>query len=861
MKLRKLENGITLIALVITIVILIILAAITINIALGDGGLIDRAQLAGELTTNATHDEEKALNTVAGILSGMVTGTGINPEPTGPKAEVSIDIIEGTDKVTIKVTATEGETGIESIKLINQEDTREYEEGNTETEENFDVYENGEYTIEVTTNGGQVTTETVEVTTIVADPVARVGGTDYNTLTEAIEAVPNGQNTTIELLRNYNQTVVAEIPAGKDVVIDLKNYTMTLTTGSIRNLGKLELSSSDSAQAGKVDIQNANYLGIYNKGGELQISSGSYITSVPTNGIENTGKMVITGGSVQGNTQVVEGQVYPAIWNSTNSQLDINGGTVNSGVGVGIMNSDKATTTIDGGTITGTGCAIQNNETGIINIKSGKVEATGANTIGNFGAGSINVTGGEVVGATSGNTQGQSFPTIYNTVGNININGGTVSTTTSLAIYNWQNGNVTVDGGTVTSTNAAAILNVADGTVSVNSGTVSSSEREAIQNDAGGTITIDGGTVSTVTGYAIYNRANGNVYVKSGNVNSTEYVTIQNDAQGSITIQGGTVQSTSGTTIVNEGTGNVNISNGTVQATGFHTINNQSTGTINVTGGTIAGATQAPAEGSPYYITILNGSTGTVNANGGEINAPTGVALYNASTGSIIIDGATVTSSGTVGAFNTDNGTITIKSGAINVTSCIALQNGLNGGTLTGNVNIEGGSVTSESAYAIANLSQGDANISNGLVQSISNFTIVNFDTGKIKITGGNVKGATQIAAGQEQPNPTIVTFGTGDIIIEGGTIESTQLISLIFNQGNATVTIGKDDGAVSTTSPVLKTESGCVAVQWGTVNYYDGILIGCVLTPDYATINTPAGWTYTIDTNKSPYETILTQN
>lgn len=38
------EKGITLIALVITVVILIILATVTLNVVLGEGGLIQRAQ-------------------------------------------------------------------------------------------------------------------------------------------------------------------------------------------------------------------------------------------------------------------------------------------------------------------------------------------------------------------------------------------------------------------------------------------------------------------------------------------------------------------------------------------------------------------------------------------------------------------------------------------------------------------------------------------------------------------------------------------------------------------------------------------------------------------------------------------------
>ena len=39
------EKGITLLALILTVVIMIILAAVTINVALGEGGLVDQAKM------------------------------------------------------------------------------------------------------------------------------------------------------------------------------------------------------------------------------------------------------------------------------------------------------------------------------------------------------------------------------------------------------------------------------------------------------------------------------------------------------------------------------------------------------------------------------------------------------------------------------------------------------------------------------------------------------------------------------------------------------------------------------------------------------------------------------------------------
>ena len=51
--LRK-ESGITLVALVVTIVVLLILAGVSINLVVGQNGLINRAKEATQKTKNAT---------------------------------------------------------------------------------------------------------------------------------------------------------------------------------------------------------------------------------------------------------------------------------------------------------------------------------------------------------------------------------------------------------------------------------------------------------------------------------------------------------------------------------------------------------------------------------------------------------------------------------------------------------------------------------------------------------------------------------------------------------------------------------------------------------------------------------------
>lgn len=81
------QSGITLVALVITIIILLILSVITINFTIGQRGILTRAREAGRNYTNAAKYEEKQLgdflneaDRIIGNVTGENTGAGENPE-------------------------------------------------------------------------------------------------------------------------------------------------------------------------------------------------------------------------------------------------------------------------------------------------------------------------------------------------------------------------------------------------------------------------------------------------------------------------------------------------------------------------------------------------------------------------------------------------------------------------------------------------------------------------------------------------------------------------------------------------------------------------------------------------------------
>lgn len=58
------NSGITLVALVVTIVVLLILAGVSINLVIGQNGLMNRAKEAKEQTLQARKEEEKLFSDI-----------------------------------------------------------------------------------------------------------------------------------------------------------------------------------------------------------------------------------------------------------------------------------------------------------------------------------------------------------------------------------------------------------------------------------------------------------------------------------------------------------------------------------------------------------------------------------------------------------------------------------------------------------------------------------------------------------------------------------------------------------------------------------------------------------------------------
>ena len=80
-KIKRREEGITLIALVITIIVLLILAGVTIATLMGDNGIITKAREAKQKTEDAQKEEEAILSDIEDYMNGItVSEEGFNED-------------------------------------------------------------------------------------------------------------------------------------------------------------------------------------------------------------------------------------------------------------------------------------------------------------------------------------------------------------------------------------------------------------------------------------------------------------------------------------------------------------------------------------------------------------------------------------------------------------------------------------------------------------------------------------------------------------------------------------------------------------------------------------------------------------
>lgn len=69
----KEQKGITLVALVITIIVLLILAGVTISLVIGNNGILNQARESGNIYQQSAYNETNSMNSFANEMNAYYT--------------------------------------------------------------------------------------------------------------------------------------------------------------------------------------------------------------------------------------------------------------------------------------------------------------------------------------------------------------------------------------------------------------------------------------------------------------------------------------------------------------------------------------------------------------------------------------------------------------------------------------------------------------------------------------------------------------------------------------------------------------------------------------------------------------------
>lgn len=321
------------------------------------------------------------LNVIGGTISSTATEYSVNPSGSGTTTfGAAIAVAQHNTNLAINTTVS-GATlsGIKTISVADPQGTGmdnvtvtvsdTYLGNNVAIPEGFDWVSNG--------NG----TSTLKGVT----NVAKIGSVEYESLADAIAAVPANTQTTITMIGN--ETIEANagvtIPADKNIILDLNSKTIKgvvqspATAQVILNKGTLTITDSSNETSGtltnEVSDENAGspmdknwYSNVITNNGTLTVNAGNIVNTGTggacyaidniTNGTSCTPTVNIAGGNISAKKVAVR-----MFCNSTTNvnTVNVTGGNISSELAYGIQtqqankNANKAALNISGGTISG----------------------------------------------------------------------------------------------------------------------------------------------------------------------------------------------------------------------------------------------------------------------------------------------------------------------------------------------------------------------------------------------------------------------------------------------------------------------------------------------------------------------------
>ena len=571
----------------------------------------------------------------------------------------------------------------------------------------------------------------------------------------------------------------------KGAAIQAKNGGKVVVDGATVTGSEKWATAFATGNGSSIEVKSGSIAGTTNDhvtlsvkdGATATISGGTVSSSSSTAAVaKGAGSVItITGGTVSNS---VETPTFCAAYSASDGKIVLNGGTITSTYGGGLIATSNSTVEVASGTINATnGYAVLAHE--------GNASATisGGTVTGAVGAGSSNNGDNNTLTISGGTIRGS----VYKTKGTVNITGGTFTdNVTSLLDTNsyeeLSTGEVVPTGTAVAQiwttkykTLAAAVGAATDSstvkllkdtvedvtlsnslTIDLGGHTLTVQSATGIKNTAG-TSTIKNGTIQSTKDDPIY--ATGGTLILGDNLTITSSSSVLWAKGGTITVDGASLKGTHSAYVAAfaENNGVINIKSGSITSTSAGAVNAGAGGTVNLSG------TGEISTSSTQYVAVWVYGGGVFNMTGGTVNGGSESAFVPVGSGTSTISGGTLTSSNTFTVGVYQGGKLTVSGGNIkNTGSGVALQAGSSTYTGTGAITINDGTIESSNGKSVA------------IVTSKTEGSTITINGGKFSDDEGNDTGITRA-------NGKVLIKGSDNYYVLGAPISSALTIFWIF--------------------------------------------------------------------------------
>ena len=307
------NRGVTLISLVVTIIVLLILAGITIGTIFDDNGIIEKAQEAANATEEAAKNDQAAINGLLNEMDSIINGIGggnvpvigsINGKITWSTGSATLTLTADVEGVTIQYRKnsesnwTNYTSAVPSLLHGDKVYARGIKGGETViNEKEFKIQDTIAPTVTIANTSS--TTNSISATATATDNEAGMGSSPQYTFyikktaeaDSAYTQIGSSANTSVTkggLEQNISYTIKVEVA---DVAGNKGQATKEITTGKIADAGEgltngAIIASSPVWSNGTASITLSTSSGLtiqYQKGG----ISGSWTTGTNVTGLHH----------------------------------------------------------------------------------------------------------------------------------------------------------------------------------------------------------------------------------------------------------------------------------------------------------------------------------------------------------------------------------------------------------------------------------------------------------------------------------------------------------------------------------------------------------------------------------------------